>query len=114
MQKSIKKEKIISQPIIREEGRRKFKIVEISDALLKNLSYLDTALYKSLANESLVVIDHIEAEIIAKRQIVFYCDRLQYRLQIICEKLKTKEIKNFSLNLLKYTYLQSQHLEKYF
>lgn len=30
-----------------------------------------------------MVIDHIEAEIISKRQVIFYCDRLQYRLQII-------------------------------
>ena len=35
-------------------------MVEISDAFLKNLSALDADLYGSMANESLVVIDHVE------------------------------------------------------
>lgn len=60
--------------------------------MLKNLSNLDTELYQSLSNESLVIIDHIEADLISKRQVVYFCDRLQYRTHVILEKISSNTL----------------------
>ena len=44
---------------------------------------MDIDLYKSLSTDSVILIDHIEADIISKRQLIYFCDRLYYRLLII-------------------------------
>ena len=55
---------------------------------MKNLSALDGDLYNSLTNKSLLIIDHVEATILSKRQIIFFFDRLYSRIRVIVNKIK--------------------------
>jgi len=65
---------------LQSKSAQRFSNHQISAFLLKNLSNLNTNLSQYLENESISIIDHIYADVIAKRQIIAFCDRLQRRL----------------------------------
>lgn len=59
-----------------------------------------------------MIIDHVEAEILSKRQVLFFCDRLYAGLNILNEtkRVEIKLLKSFMCNLILHNYLESEEI----